>query len=294
MQILVTGATGYLGKSLVQELLKKNLKVKCLVRKKTNLNKLKKETILYGDLTDKASLDNALKNTDIVIHLAAVTNVLDKNIDKVNIQGTRNLVEACKKNKISRIIFISSTAAVKANDNYGKSKKEAEDIIINSKLNYVILRPSFIYSKNSPNLLNIIKINKKIPFFTPIIGNGKYKINPVHVNDVISAIISVINNKKSKNKLYYVLGPKEIEFNEFIDEINKALNLKRKKLNIPIPICLLIAKILERLVNKPILTISTIKATRNNIFYSIEEAKKDFNYDPIDFKRGILEIKNGI
>ena len=291
--IFVTGATGYLGRNLIPKL-KEYFEVKCLVRKTRHRDEIKNCEIVHGDIRDKAFLEQALKNIDVVIHLAAITNTLDESIEDVNVNGTKNLIEACKKNKMDRFIFISSTAATKANDPYGKTKKQAEDIIIKSKLKYTILRPGVIYSKDSPNLLNIISINKKIPFFTPIVGDGKYKINPVYINDVISAIIAVINNKKAINKTYYIVGPNNIEFNEFIDIINKNLDIKRKKIHIPIWLCMLIAKLLERLIKKATITVSTIKAIKTTSFYSIGEAKKDFNYNPIDFKDGILKIKDGI
>jgi len=290
--IFVTGAGGYLGRSLIPKL-KGLFIIKCLIRKKGNANEIKDCDVVYGDIRDK-DLDGALKNIDVVIHLAAITNTLDESIEDVNVNGTKNLIEACKKNKIERFIFISSTAASKANDLYGKTKKHAEGIIIKSKLKYTILRPGIIYSKDSSNLLNIINVNRKIPFFTPIIGDGKYKINPVYINDVIFAIIAVINNKKTINKTYYIVGPRNIEFNEFIDIINKNLHIKRKKIHIPIWLCFLIANLLERLIKKAPVTVSTIKAIKTTSFYSIEEAKEDFNYKPIDFKEGILKIKDGI
>ena len=291
--IFVTGASGYIGSNLIKTL-KNNFKVRCLIRKTARLNNLKDYEIIYGDLRDKASLENALKNVNIVVHLAASTNVLDQNLKEINVTGTKNLIAACKKNKIEKIVFISSTAAAKANDLYGKSKQEAENLIKTSDLDYVILRLGFVYSKDSPNFLKIIKTIKKIQIILPVIGNGKYKINPVNIDDVINAIIASIENKKAINKTYYILGAKELEFNEFLDIVIKTLGLKRIKIHIPIVFSLFIAKILERLINNPPITISTIKAVQTPTNYDIKQAKKDLNYNPIDFHSGMLKLKDGI
>ena len=282
--VFLTGATGYVGKRLLIALKQKGFKLKCLVRKAANIKDCE---LVYGDIKDKDLLEKSLKEVKIVIHLAAITTILDQNISDVNVVGTKNLIEASKKNKVSLVIYISSTSAVSARDIYGKTKKQAEELISKSGLKYVILRPGVIYSKDSPFILKIINLNKKIPFFAPIIGNGKYIINPAHIDDVISAILSAVNNKNALNKTYYILGPKNIKFNYFIDTINKAYGIKRRKLHIPIVLCTLIAFILEKLINKPYLTMSTINALKANPNYSIEEAKKDLNYNPISFQEGI-------
>ena len=139
-----------------------------------------------------------------------------------------------------------------------------------------------------------METHKRIPLFTPIVGNGKYKVNPVHMNDLVNVLIDAIDNKKSNNKKYYIVGPKNLEFNEFVDIINEKLGIKRIKLHIPLFMSFILAKIMEKLLNNSPLTTSTVKATKTDKLYSIKEAKKDFNYNPTSFKEGIKKVKNGI
>ena len=135
-KILVTGATGYLGRHLVPALKKNKFNVMCLVRRHSDVIGLKDAKLEIGDIIDIDSLNAIIKDNkiDVVIHLAAITNALDPNIEKVNVIGTKNLVGACKNNKVKKIIFISSSAVFNQLDRYGLSKKQGELILTNSKL----------------------------------------------------------------------------------------------------------------------------------------------------------------
>ncbi|GAF69092.1 unnamed protein product, partial [marine sediment metagenome] len=165
-KILITGATGNVGKALRACLSKDNYAISCL----TNENKRFADDII-GDLNNYSSLLNATKNIDIVIHLAAVIKGNKKLINKVNVQGTKNLINACEKNKVKKIIFMSSLD-IKFNTPYGISKRKAEEIIENSKLKYVILRPTAIYGEGFKTGINsLAKLMKKTPIF-PIPGSG--------------------------------------------------------------------------------------------------------------------------
>ena len=164
--ILITGSTGFVGRNLINKIPDKE-KVKCLVRKSSNIKFLKEHDVqlIYGDITDKKSMDNALKDTDIVIHLAALINGTKKQFYNVNVEGTRNLIALCRKNKVKRIIALSSMAATRKHlDNYGKSKKESEDLIKDSGLNYTIFRPTMIYGKGSNSIKNIFHYSNSCNF----------------------------------------------------------------------------------------------------------------------------------
>ena len=239
--ILITGATGFVGRNLIESMPKEN--IKCLVRSTSNIEFLKKYNvnIVYGDINDKKSLDNALKGIDAVIHLAAYIRGSNKDLFyKVNTEGIKNLIEACKKNKIKRIIMLSSMAVTrKYLDDYGKSKKQAEDLLKNSNLDYTILRPSMIYGKDSNSTKHLISYINMLPLIIPIVGNGKFNIQPIYINDVTSVIIKSLDNKTSIGKTYDLLGETRISFNYFIDFISSRLNIKKIKFHIPVSFVLI-------------------------------------------------------
>ena len=139
MKILVTGVTGFVGRHLLNKLDKYEVSV--LSRKKSPI---KGANLFIGGLFDKKILLEASK-VDVVIHLAGIS---DGDVFKINYEGTKNLVDACVKNKIKRFIFISSYDAI-LDTNYGKSKLKAEEYIKNSGLEYFIFRPTVIYSREN-------------------------------------------------------------------------------------------------------------------------------------------------
>lgn len=281
MKIIVTGATGFIGKNLIPKLAK-NHKVICFVRKSSKIDKLKKAgyEIKYGDILDRDSVFNSIKKADAVIHLA--TSHFQGN-DNGNVSGSRNVIDACKKNKIRRLIFISSMAVKRKNiDNYGRGKLEIEKVIKSSGLKYTILRPSVIYSKNNLSLIGTSL--KALPFIIPIIGTGNYKLNPVYIDDVNEAILRAIENRKAVRKEYDVAGAENISFNEIIKICKKRFKIRKMEIHIPVSL----AAFLSRFI--PVSSAESIEGIEEDTNANIIELKRDLNLNPLSFKEGIKNV----
>lgn len=279
-KILVTGATGFIGSKLIPKLIK-NYQVICFVRKTDDIEGIKKFNIqfAFGDMFDKDSLMKAVKNMGAVIHLATA-HLPGK--EEMNLLGSKNIIEACEKNKVKRVIFISSMATKRKNiDEYGKIKLKIENLIQNADLDYTILRPSIIYSKNN---LSLIGKTLSFPLFIPIIGNGKYKMNPLYIEDLINTILKVIENKKSVREDYDVAGGEKISFNEIIKICKNRFNVKKPMLHLPIPLCLLIFKFF------PIVSSEAIKGIKEDTNADITKLKRDLKIEPINFREGIKNV----
>lgn len=279
--ILVTGATGFLGKELIPKITK-DYSIRCLVRKTSNITELKKHSleIVYGNILDKKKMLEITKNIDIVIHLATSHGKEKSNRDII---GSKNLIDASKKNKVKRIIFLSSMAANRRiPDSYGKVKILIENYLKKSGLKYTILRPSIIYSKN--NLSIIGKSLFIIPFFIPVIGNGDYKMGPVFIGDIIKSIKKAIENKKSVNKIYEISGREQLSFNELIKISKEELKIKKKIVHIPLSVC----KIIFRLI--PLVSIESLNTINESSNANIEKLVQELNVNPISFREGIKNV----
>lgn len=285
-KILVTGATGFIGKNLVKELVKKKYNLICLVRKtsKTDLLDRLKVKKVFGELEDKESLIKATKNIDMVIHLAAAVGVVDQKVNyETNVEGTKNLVEACRKNGVKKIIFLSTISAIlKKKRAYGSTKLEAEKVIINSGLKYVILRPTLVHGKGSKQIEKIKELIKKYPII-PIIGSGKCVMQPVSISDVTKSIIKSLDVKE-KDKIYNIGGATKISFSEIIDKIAEEMDIKKPKIHIPTWICLICAFFLEKTMKNPPLTINHIYALNQDSTTDITPIIKELGIKPKCFE----------
>jgi UDP-glucose 4-epimerase len=246
MKIIVTGGAGFIGKHLVELLITKGINVTIF----DNFSNSKEESIIHlknqgvkiieGDITKIQDIANAVKDHNIVIHLAAKISVEEsiKNPSETfqtNVEGTKNVLTACKKNGIKKII-VSSSAAVygeseadvrlteKSKINpispYGESKVNMEnEIKKNAKdhnIEYVILRFFNIYGKNqSPEYAGVItKFMEKIEMNKPleIFGDGMQTRDFVSVNDVVNSIYNSIKN--GKNQTYNIASGNPITIKE--------------------------------------------------------------------------------
>ena len=223
MRIFVTGGAGFIGTHLCKKLT--SLHKVTVYDNFSNSNKesfpvIENVTLIVGDILDNSKLCDSMKNHDVVIHLAAKTNVVDS-VDnpndtfQTNVQGTQNVIDSCNSNKISKIIVTSSAAVYQNSGNsvneesttkplspYGQSKLDMEKITIQSKINYIILRLFNVYGNGQvtgviANFRKNILENKPLTIF----GDGKATRDFIHIDDVINGILL---SMKSKSGIYNI------------------------------------------------------------------------------------------
>ena len=261
MNILVTGANGFVGQSLVNNLLNNTKhKVVASVRKIPS-RKLSYEYRIINNLEDKPTLTNVFKDIDVVIHTAARVHVMDdKSVDplmefrKINVEGTLNLARQAIKAGVKRFIFISSikvngegtelgkpyTEDSKPNpiDPYGISKYEAEQGLLalaeTTSLEVVIIRPTLVYGENvKGNFHSLMKWTYKgIPL--PI-GGIKHNLRSlVSVDNLVDFIVTCIEHKDAKNEIFLISDDDDISTAGLLEEISKGLGVKNRAVNIPV------------------------------------------------------------
>ncbi len=258
MTAAVTGASGHIGNNLCRELIKQGFKVKALIHNDKKAVKGLELEIITGSLSDKNDLKKLTENADIVFHLAAIISIQGNSkgiLKRVNVEGTKNLIEASLEQGVKRFIHFSSIHALNqyplnkelneknnlVEENayaYDLSKAEAEKIVLDAEkkgLDAVILNPTSVIGINDykPSLLGqaFIKIaNGKLPALIP--GGFDW----VDVCDVVRAAVSAIDKGKTGER--YLLSGNWHSLEELSSEINK--HTKRKN---PVKISSLIAKI---------------------------------------------------
>src|SRR3989344_1610046 len=204
-KILIIGGTGYIGREIVKKLRNKNYEVAVLSRKSNTLKDIK---CIQCSLLNKELLKEKINGFDVIIYSAGIVRTIMKWKYDENLPGVKNLVEAMNFNNIKKLIYFSTQYVyIDKTGPYGRSKKECDRIIENSGLDYIMVRPDFVYGIDKQHFYKLALLAKKTRIL-PIIGAAK-RLQPINKEDVARVTISLI------------------------DYIEKYLNKKCMKVNIP-------------------------------------------------------------
>ncbi len=303
MKVLVTGGEGLLGNNLIRELLDRSFEVGVLLQKKEmptlGLDGLPLHRF-YGNILDEESVRNAIKGFDVVIHLAASTQVnppKDKKITEINVLGTKHVVQACLDFHLKRLIHVGTANSfapgtleqpgTEENEytgqsyglDYFDSKYSAQQLVLesvkNHSLNAIVVNPTFMIgpfdTKPSSGTLLLSLYKKQIPFCTP--GSKTY----IAVKDACIAICNSIEMGRSGQ--CYILGNEHYTYQGFFQLVSSSLGFSTPQLILP---AILIRSyghfntFLSKITRKtPVLSKEMARLACENHCYSGEKARKD-------------------
>jgi len=305
MRVLITGATGFLGSRLCPRMIEEGYQVRILCRSTSSpssLAKLRLEKCL-GDVTDMKAVSDAVRGTDYVIHAAANMNYWRQNEGrqmKVNVEGTRNVAVAAREAGVTRLLHVSSVAAVGLPVNpqrpadedfhfnledsgltYHISKRRAEDNVlaeVTRGLDAVIVNPGSIQgSMRTAGLLQSVRSKPVVPCFSG--GNCI-----VDVKDVVEGIVAALQRGEKGQR--YILGGENLTFRMLSEKAARAMDLKRRFVTIPPVITSLAATILEpwaRMTNRPPKMSYMIHYCANRFqYFDSGRARRTLGYIPRD------------
>lgn len=249
MNILITGATGFIGQHLLEELAGDDLKIRIISRQQHPKFwcSAKGFSILRADISNRESLKTVFQNIDVVINLAAELTNTEK-FQLTNTLGVRNIVECAEENGVRKIIHLSSVGVVgmqyslrhtlveestpcNPKNEYERTKLEAERLVSNSKVPWVIIRPTNVFGDHHPR-------RALLRFFQRFKSNKSFSIkknafvNYVYVKDVAHAIRFALLHDTA-NKVVNV--GEAILLEEFIELTAQRLNVAQKIKNLPTP-----------------------------------------------------------
>jgi len=166
---------------------------------------------------------SCLENCNAVIHLAAATGkARPDQYFNVNCNGTRHLLMQCKQRGVKKFLYASSIV-VKYRDNshyyYAQSKREAEVAVKESGLNYTIVRPTIVLGKESPGWKSLSMLARLS--VVPLLGDGSVRIQPIAVDEVADAIISIVQEADSRNDIFDLGGPEILSIEDFLRRVHR-------------------------------------------------------------------------
>lgn len=295
MKIAITGASGFIGKLLVQKHIDLGDEVHVLTRKKTLNQNSEKLHIHIGDLSDINSLLCFLDGVDVLYHCAA--EIRDESIMAlVNVEGTKNLICAAS-GKIKHWVQLSSTGvygpiysgiitenqSYNAVNEYERTKLESDFLVLEAAKKNIftstIVRPSnvFGFQMTNKSLFQLVKtIDRGFYFF---VGFKKgASANYIPVENVIEALYLAATNPRAKNEIYIISSWCTIE--EFVGNIAKSLGRPLPKVRIPIRLSKWLAISTFFIPRNP-LTVARINAMSNRVIYKTTKIESELQYKPI-------------
>jgi len=261
--VLVTGASGFLGGYIVDSYVRHGIPVRALVRKSSHLQSLQnyvdsgKVSLIFGSMTDHASLQKAVQGVTHIVHVAAVIgpNIPNKVYREINIEGTQALVEFAIAEKVERFTLISSvstygngitpggivteaTPQIPSNP-YGESKFAQQEIVFAAHrqhgLPVVAIEPPVIYGPRAR--VGIGEAFKAVKMrLAPLLDFGRGRINLVFVTDVVGLLEAADTSDAALGERFLVAGPRFVSHKEILQLV--AQSLRVRPLYIPIPLWL--------------------------------------------------------
>jgi len=318
VKIFITGATGFFGSCLAGYLLDHTTHtLRLLLRKgrKLNLPSDERVEIALGDLTDPASLKQAVASCEAVIHAAAhvASWARDPGIfDRVNVQGTQELLRAAGEAGAKKIIYISSFLAL--GHSQGKPLSEADFSVRRSHFNdyertkylanlkamelaeqglpVVILYPTVMYGPGPLTAGNLIVnliidyMSGRLPF---LLGDGSPCWNYVYVEDVVQGTLLAL--EKARGGERYILGGENISMACFFDTLEEVTGVKKPRFAIPFPLASIAGAAEEALAwltgRMPQTTRAVVEIFKKNWIYDSSLAREKLGFQPVSLREGL-------
>lgn len=309
--VLVTGAYGLLGSHAVRELIENGYHVRAFGRDPDRLQKLAAEyendqiDIFCGDFCNAAEIDDACEGMDYVVHCGALLKGWGRRSEyiRTNVEGTRNVLEACARHGVKRLVHTSSPSAhalknnlcIKEEDQnennrlnyYIESKLLAEKLVRGQdKVPYSMIRPRGITGIGDKNMLPVlINVNRQIGI--PLFQKGKVLVDLVCAENAALALRLCMEKEEALGQAYNITNGEPKPVTELAEEMFTALGTKARYIRLPFMPVYAAAGILEavwkllRIYDKapPLTRMNVCTLGRSQIF-SIEKARKELGYEP--------------
>ncbi len=232
--ILVSGGTGFVGSAVVKELLRRAEKVAALGRDADKIRRCLGAGVepRVGDVRDPGTLASAMQGVDVVVNAVQFPNSPIENrrhgwtFEEVDLKGTRNQVDAAKAAGVRRFVYVSGVGAAKESDRHWfRYKWEAEKYLRDSGLEWVIVRPTWIFGPDDISLNRFLSLGRRLPFI-PIFGDGDQPMQPVFIDDAARVLADAALKPEAANTLFELGGPEVMSMN---DVVRTALDVQGKK-----------------------------------------------------------------
>jgi uncharacterized protein YbjT (DUF2867 family) len=295
MMVLVTGATGLLGRYVVQELLDRNYQVRCLVRSPGGERVFQDRLVdvHFGSVLDVDALAAASYGLDAVIHLVGINRLLKGlTFDQVNRLGTANVAAAAIEGGAKHFIYLS---AIGATDNrsypYWQSKWRGEQEVANSGLAHTIVRSSLMFGKGDEFLNTLAGLVRVFPC-VPVAGSGRSRFQPIAAADMAKCLVLAIGRDDLKGETIEIGGPYQVSYNDIVGIVARTLGVRRLRFHIPVFLMRLIVAVFQKIQPRPPVTTEQLRMLSIRSVADVNIVDTIFNFTPRSLESNIEYVKS--
>jgi uncharacterized protein YbjT (DUF2867 family) len=258
--LLVPGGTGFVGSAITRELLRRNESVAVLGRDAEKIQSRFGGGVeaRIGDVRDPSTLPDAMSGVDVVINAVQFPGSPIENrrkgwtFEEVDLKGTRNQVDAAKAAGVRRFVYISGVGASKTADKHWfRYKWEAEKYLQDSGLEWVVVRPTWIFGPGDVSLNRFLGLGKMLPVI-PMFGSGKQDMQPVFIDDVARVVADAALKPEAADRLFELGGPEVMSMNDVVQTALSVQGKKRPLLHQPVAIGKLLGSVASMLPGAPL------------------------------------------
>ncbi|MBI5307204.1 MAG: NAD-dependent epimerase/dehydratase family protein [Planctomycetes bacterium] len=319
--VLVTGASGFLGGRLSEQLVSQGFRLRAFVRKSSKTAKLEAlcADIHYGDVNDYDSLEAAMQGVDVIVHAAADTSGNAQGAQASTIAGTRNVVKVASARGVQQLIYISTCNVYGTADchpgsqldesgpmerhpekrgGYSYAKFIAEEVVRDAMnkggINITCLRPGTIWGPGGETYTPMMGFRAGNKIFG-IIGSGDFILPLVYIDNLVSAILNSIGNESAYNQIFNVVDAHQVNKAHYVDMVLKQLHPGAFVFNIPywlIYSAVWGQEILCRLLRRsPFLTCYRLTSSQRPIVYHSDRIRDALGWKaPVGFEAAAKEV----
>jgi len=247
--LLLTGATGLVGRALLRRLTVAGEPVRCLVRDPRRLGSERvRVQIALGDLADPPSFRNAMRGVRTVVHLAA--SIRDQpagSIEELNGIATWRMVQAAERTGVEHFLFASALSATSHDrTRFLRAKALAERAVLGSDVRHTILAPSIVYAPGDMLMTILERMAMVLPVM-PVSGRGQALYQPIWAEDVADCIVAALELPADGGRRYELAGPQTLSHQQIVELMLRAAGRPRPTVNLPIPIVSRALRVVEML-----------------------------------------------
>jgi uncharacterized protein YbjT (DUF2867 family) len=299
MRILITGGTGVIGRALIDRLIEGGHRVRLLSRHaERDVDRWPERVAPFeADIGEPESLAGATDGCDAIVHIAGIQeeDPPEVTFQRVNVEGTSNLLAEAERGGKVRFIFLSSLGAERGESDYHRSKRRAEMLVEQYPGDWLILRSGNVYGPGDEVISKLLKMVRTLPA-VPVIS-GDHPFEPMWVDDLAAAVVRAIEWKRPSREALDLAGPDRITMEGLLDRLETITDRSPARVRVPEKLALLTARTAETLG-------ITLPANEDQIRMLVEEnvipddgvnaLTEIFDIDPTPLDDGLVKLRDAL